>query len=333
MNKDILFKDEKIKIIRTAVGSLASVGFIRLLKKWGFYIVGTDMLEENVGKFFVDSFYKVPKADNENSMIENYLSIAKKEKVKWIISGPEEEIIIFSKYKAVFDSIGVYILHPDHDSLKIITDKYNVYTLFREKGILFPKTELVVDIKNITKNNPDDKFILKPRKGRGSKNIIVLNNLRDLWGIINNTERNYHDYIIQEYVEGTEYTVDVLCDYFGNILNIIPRKRIKIDSGITVIGETVRNEELINISENILSIIKIVGGACFQFIRSNKTKLYYLTDINPRLGGGSILSLTSSKIFCENLENLLKFKWNKLSYNAYEFQKKRMYRYYDETYR
>jgi carbamoyl-phosphate synthase large subunit len=333
MNKDFLFKDKKIKIIRTAVGSLASVGFIRLLKERGFYVVGTDMLKESVGKFFVDSFYKVPKADNESSIIENYLSIAKKEKVKWIISGPEEEIIIFSKYKTVFESIGVYILHPDYDTLDIITDKYNAYTLFKEKGILFPKTELVVNIKNIIKNNPEDKLILKPRKGRGSKNIIVFNNFRNLRSIINKTKKNYQDYIVQEYVEGPEYTVDVLCDYFGSILNIIPRKRIKIDSGISVIGETIKNEELINISENILSIIKIVGGACFQFIRSNKTKLYYLTDINPRFGGGSILSLTSSKIFRENLENLLKFKWNRLSYNVYEFQKKRMYRYYDEIYR
>ena len=130
------------------------------------------MLKESVGKFFVDSFYKVPKADNESSMIENYLSIAKKEKVKWIISGPEEEIIIFSKYKAVFNSIDVYILHPDYDTLNIITDKYSIYSLFK-KSILFPKTELLVNIKNIIKNNPKDKFILKPRKGRGSKDVIV----------------------------------------------------------------------------------------------------------------------------------------------------------------
>ncbi len=317
-----------ITIIRSAVGSLASVGFIKLLKNMGFKVIGTGISKESVGKFFVDSFYKVPKASKEDEVIESYLAIARKERAKWIISGPEEEIIVLSKHKDVFESEGVYILHPDYKSLNIITDKYNAYTFLKRKGISLPATELATDIKNVVKNS-QRKFILKPRKGRGSTNIVVFSDPDDIPpGVLKNPQ----NFIIQEYIGGPECTVDVLCNLQGNILNIIPRRRIKVDSGITVIGETERDEKLINITEKILSIIKIIGGACLQFIKSDETGSYYLTDINPRFGGGVILSLTSSKTFRENLKNLLGFKWGRLLYKSYEFDKLRMVRYYDEIY-
>jgi len=299
----------------------------------GFRVIGTDISKESVGKFFVDSFYKVPKADKEHEVIESYLAIARKEKAKWIISGPEEEIIVLSKHKDVFESEGVYVLHPDYESLKIITDKYNTYTFLKRESISLPITKLATDIKNGLMNSKN-KFILKPRKGRGSTNIVVFSNLfsnpknkaiKDL--------KNPQNYIIQEYITGLEYTVDVLCDLYGCILNIIPRRRIKVDSGITVIGNTEKNEKLINITEKILSLTKIIGGACLQFIKSNETGKYYLTDINPRFGGGTILSLTSSKTFRDNLRNLLELKWDNLLYKSYDFNKLKMYRYYDEIYK
>ena len=321
-------KEKMITIIRSAVGSLASVGFIKLLRNMGFKVIGTDISKESVGKFFVDSFYKVPRADKEDEVIESYLAVARKEKANWIISGPEEEILILSKHKDVFESEGVYILHPDYKSLNIITDKYNAYTFLKRKGISLPATELATHIKNVVRNS-QSKFILKPRKGRGSTNIVVFSDPDDIPpGVLKNLQNS----IIQEYIGGLEYTVDVLCDLQGNILNIIPRRRIKVDSGITVIGETERDQKLIDITEKILSITKIIGGACLQFIKSDETGSYYLTDINPRFGGGVILSLTSSKTFKENLKNLLGFKWGRLVYKSYEFNKLRMFRYYDEIY-
>jgi len=329
-NSKNLLKQDKIVIIRSAIGSLASVGFIKLLKKWNFKIVGTDIVEENVGNFFVDNFYKVPRAENENEVIKSYLSIAKKEKANWILSGPEEEIVILSKYKDVFKSTGVYMLHSDYNLLDIITDKYNAYKFFKKNDISLPRTKLALDIKDIVLENPQNRFILKPRKGRGSTNIVVFSNsnntiIRDL--------KNPQNYIIQEYILGLEYTVDVLCDLYGCILNIVPRRRIKVDSGISVIGKTEKNETLISITEKILSSIKIIGGACFQFIKSNETGEYYLTDVNPRFGGGVILSLASSRTFRDNLRNLLEFKWDKLLYKSYDFNESKMFRYYDEIYK
>jgi len=173
----MIIKNKPITIIRSAIGSLASVGFIKFLKSCGFEVIGTDITGESAGKFFVDAFYKVPKASDGLKVVESYLSIAKKEKAKWIISGPEDEIIVLSRHKSVFEHEGIYILHPDYELLKVITDKYNAYNYLRKKGITLPSTDLLV---NFNDYRSQSKFVIKPRKGRGSSGVIICDKTDEL---------------------------------------------------------------------------------------------------------------------------------------------------------
>ena len=64
---------------------------------------------------------------------------------------------------------------------------------------------------------------------------------------------------------------------------------------------------------------------CFQFIRSNNE--YYLTDINPRFGGGSIVSWYASDSLKYNLQKLLNCESNyKIKYK--DVKNIRLERYY-----
>ena len=143
----------------------------------------------------------------------------------------------------------------------------------------------------------------------------------------------WSEYIIQEFIYGDEYTVDILCDMQGRLLNCIPRKRIKVDSGITVIGQVEKNMELIKIIEYLCSKLTLRGALCIQFIKSAKDGRYYLTDVNPRFGGGSFLSVKSSVSFQKNIVSLLNFEWDKLIYDSNDFTEISMYRYYAEEFR
>lgn len=90
-------------IIRSAIGSLSAVGLIRFLKEHGFRVVGTDIADLSVGKYFVDRFYTIPKAIEHRKVISAYVKIVKKENAQWIVSGPEEEITILAKEKVCFE--------------------------------------------------------------------------------------------------------------------------------------------------------------------------------------------------------------------------------------
>jgi len=322
-----MIKDKKnLTIIRSAVGCLASTGFLKFLKQEGFRLVGTDITDMSVGRLFVDKFYKVPKAEDEEKVINRYVDIVKKENPAWIISGPEEEILILAKARKTFASLGVELLHPPVQTLEVVIDKLKVCEFFSDKAEI--NTPATCTFSDFTNGSLKKKFILKPKKGRGSRDTFIVRG-EELLSL--KKTLNSNDYIVQDFIEGEEFTVDALYDLEANLLNIIPRKRIKTDSGISVIGETQKDKNLYELVLKISGYLKFIGGNCFQFIK-NLEGDYFLIDINPRLGGGFCLSLAASKTLGENFVNLLKGQNSLLTKLSFDFQEMRMYRAYQEVY-
>ena len=309
-------------IIRSAVGSQPSLGFIKFLKENNIDVIGTDVSNAAVGKFLVSKFFEVPYASDESNVISRYLDISKKTGSNFIISGPEEEIIVLSKYRKDFEEAKINIFHPPIDTLKIVTDKKILHDSLSNFGINTPRVTSLKDIDSIQTN----KAVIKPRLGRGSAGVIIGSKDK-----ISEKAKEYDDskYIAQEFLSGKEYTVDVFCDMQGNWLNIVPRIRLKTDSGISVIGQTVNNKKIIDETIKVLENFKFYGGNCFQFIE-NSEEIPHLTDINPRFGGGSILSIKSSASFQSNIINILNNK-NTIK-GSLQFNKMTMYRGYEEFY-
>jgi carbamoyl-phosphate synthase large subunit len=314
----------KTKIIRSAIGSLASNGFLKFLKERDIYIIGTDIIDKNVGMFLCDSFYEVPKAINYNLVIEKYCTIVSKEKPSWIISGPENEIEVLTKAK---DKIGCGIFHLPYKTFNIVTDKYLLAEYFKNDLIInTPSTILLQDYNdNILFTS---KVVLKPRKGRGSNGVFIINyNEIELY----RKKVSIADYIIQPYIEGIEYTVDTLHDFEGNLLNIVPRQRLAVESGISIVSRTIKDNIFVELISQISSKLVFMGGNCFQFIKC-KNGSYYLTDINPRFGGGAILSIKSSKALADNIINLIKNKPENIKREIFSFEEMTMFRGYEEFY-
>ena len=95
-----------------------------------------------------------------------------------------------------------------------------------------------------TKSFSSDKLIVKPRNGRGSNSVFTIkNSLPDLTEISNKLSNEL--FIIQEFINGKEFTVDVLFDNKGSLLNAVIRERLTIDSGIAVIAKTIKNERIL----------------------------------------------------------------------------------------
>jgi carbamoyl-phosphate synthase large subunit len=309
-------------IIRSAIGSMPSTGFLKFLKERNINIIGTDITKDAVGKFLVDKFYEVPRANMQTQLIDKYLDIAKKTKSTFIISGPEEEIITLSANRDIFNNSGITIFHPPIETLEIVTNKKKLHEALKDSDIKTPHTDELLSFESIM----TDYIVVKPKLGRGSQGLFI-----DKKNKIQNKIKDYDidKYIVQELIIGQEYTVDVLCDMNGNFLNIVPRLRLKTDSGISVISKTVNDIEVIKSTIQLLTKFKFYGGNCFQFIKDAKGDLY-LIDINPRFGGGSILSIKSSKNFQNNIINILGGK-KTIKYST-KFNELKMYRGYEEYY-
>lgn len=305
---------KKIKIIRSAVGCMASMGLINELKKKDVEVIGIDCDPTSVGLYLSDKGYVVPRADKPE-FLNSVLSICEIEKPDAILSGPEEEIIILSRNKKLFEDVGVLVLCPDYDTVEVCTDKFKTYQAFKRYGVPQPD--------RYEKNNVKYPCIIKPLFGRGGKGIYEIKNEEEFESCLNRIDG---EFIIQEFVQGTEYTVDILADMDGNPLSIVPRIRLKTESGISVKAMTVRDREIIDYCDKIVRKIKLKGPSCIQCIK-NKDGIKFL-EINPRFGGGSILSIKADKTIIPNLIKMIKGE-NPIPSTGFQ-DKLVMLRYYSE---
>jgi carbamoyl-phosphate synthase large subunit len=318
-----------ITVIRSAISSLPSAGIIKLLKQKEFRVIGCDINEKSAARFMVDDFFLVDKAiaDYEEKIIKQYKKAINDYNGRWIISGPENEIQMLAKYENEFANLNCLLFHPPSSTLDIITDKYLLHN--KLNGII-PLKEICL-LKDYNKANffSSHKLILKPRNGRGSNGVFTINNsMPELIDVSN--KLNNESFVLQEFIDGKEFTVDLLCDNDGLLLNAVVRERIMIDSGIAVVAKTVHNDRILEYIERIQKNFTFRGFSCIQFIEENNE--FYLTDINPRIGGGSILSLNASKSMKDNFINLLSRNYDQLMYNNFDFNETMMYRYYSEVY-
>lgn len=301
-----------MKILLTAIGKRNQL--IKYLKKQ-VQIIGVDAEELVPAISFVDKFYKVPKCTDVN-YVDSLLNICKEEKVDLLIPLYEREFATLCKSRSKFKATDTRLLLSHKNIISICNDKWNTYKFFIENNINTPISYTKDNIENILKNNPEKlnyPIILKPLDGMGSAGVFKANNKKQL--------EFFKDYIkepiIQEFIEGKEYTIDVLCDLKGKVISVVPRERIEVRSGEVSKSRTVINKKIIEATIDLVNKLKehieeyqiyckvasknfntsqlekdegtVIGPLTIQCIVTKDNKIKFI-EINPRFGGGVPLS-------------------------------------------
>jgi carbamoyl-phosphate synthase large subunit len=183
------------------------------------------------------------------------------------------------------DHLGALVLLPDADVVERLGDKYLAHVLFEERGIPSPPTWLPEDV-------PADApfpLLVKARQGFGSRHIYRAADRAELEFFAAYTPVTS---IVQAQLAGEEFSVDVFCDLDGRCLNAIPRTMIESKGGESIKGMTIRDERLIAFACEVAEKLQLVGPANIQCFRESDGT-HFVTDINPRFGGGFPLPLAA----------------------------------------
>lgn len=292
-----------MRILLTAIGK--RVQLIKHLKKCN-YVVGVDSGELAPGKFFVDAFFRVP-LYHEDCYIETLIDICIKEGIDMLIPLYEKEFMLLDKNRESFEEYGTLLLLSHRAILELCNDKWNTYIFFKDNGINTPISylkEQIIEADRIPINYP---IIIKPRGGMGSRGISVAYDDDQLKYCL----RGVENFIVQEFICGTEYTIDVLCDLKGSIISIVPRQRIEVRAGEVTKSRTERNENIIRETERLVTKmnsigngIKAIGPMNIQCIVEPDGDIKFI-EINPRFGGGVPLSFEAGVDYGDILNRMV----------------------------
>ncbi len=224
------------------------------------------------------------------------LDFCKKESIDVLIPTIDTDLLVLSEHRTEFLNNGTRVLIAATEKVALCRDKNYTADYFISLGLNAPKTvNLVEDYK--------DKFpaFIKPKDGSSSINAFKAEDMEQL----KQYGAQIEDYVIQPFVEGTEYTVDIFCDFDGKPVYITPRIRMAVRSGEVLKTKIQQDEDIIAEMKTLVKDFKPWGGITVQLIKDNITGKNYYIEINPRFGGGAPLSMMAGANAAEALIRLM----------------------------
>lgn len=273
------------RVMITAAGTVTAQSVIKALHEDGrtAFVAAGDMNPLNATRAFVDAFVELPPA-NSAHFAQTCFEAARRLQIDLLVPLiVESEFLPLDDARALFDSIGCRLALPAREIVLRTGDKLEFANFLRAIGVPGPATLPYTESISV------ERFpvYLKPRRGSGSVGTSRVESLHSL----PEAARGRHDLIVQEAVDGTEFTVDCFAAEPGRVVAAVPRERIAIKAGVSVKGRTYRHALIEKIARDVVEKSELTGPANVQgMLRSDGS--FSIIEMNPRFSG--TLALTTA---------------------------------------
>lgn len=255
---------------------------------------GVDITDTAPALAFCDKVHIVPKIRDER-YIPVLSEICRQEHIDLLIPTIDTDLLLLSENMNLFEKCGTKVMVSDYDKVKLCRDKNLTSDFFRLCGLNAPQT-----VNNYLEYGGSYPCFIKPKDGSSSIDAFKVNNSDELKVYAEHIK----DYVIQPFVSGEEYTVDIFCDFDGNPVYITPRKRLSVRAGEVLKTEICQDEIIIEEMKNLIRNFKPCGPITVQLIRDSAGDDHYI-EINPRFGGGAPLSMKAGANSAEAILKIL----------------------------
>lgn len=277
-------------------------------------VVATDCSKLAPAIYEADKYYIVPRIDDKD-YLNCILDICIKEKINGLISLIDPELSLISENIVKFKEIGVTPIISEHKNVEMCFNKYKMYQFLVENGIRTAKTYIDKNefYKDLEKENMKFPVFVKPIEGSASININKVydkDELELLWKKENNL-------LIQQFMDGEEFGADVYIDMISNEISaIFTKKKIKMRAGETDKSVSIKDEKLFSIIKDFVKKAEFKGIIDIDIFKVNGE--YYISEVNPRFGGGYPHAYESKVNIPKMIINNLEGKINNEQIGDYE---------------
>jgi len=272
-------------------------------------VITCDMRDEVIGKYLADEFYVVPSGESPD-FIDALLEVASRRNVDVILPQVTQELLPLAENLPRFDAHGISLAVAQRASIERANDKWMVLEAARACGVPCPEgiltcseVELVQAVKAL--GYPGRKVVVKPRLSNGLRGLRILSEelwdvtrflkekpgsleirLDELLAILRNGR--WPELIVQEFLPGAEYTVDVFRGRHGAVA--IPRLREEMRSGITFRARVELRADLEQFALQLAEELDLRYAFGFQF-KLSEEGIPKLLECNPRVQGTMVTAV------------------------------------------
>ena len=256
-------------------------------------LYGADMNAHAPALFFCDRRMIVPRIKSPEYLPE-LRRICAAEGIDALIPTIDTDLLMLSENRESFGDTKVLI--AEGDKVALCRDKRLTAEYFHSVGLKSPDP-----VDDVTKYTGGFPAFIKPRDGSSSISAYRTDSRKELEELA----RRVPDYIIQPFIDGTEYTVDIFCGLDGEPVYITPRIRLAVRSGEVLQTKITRDRRIIEEMLALVADYRPRGQITVQLIREKTTGDDWYIEINPRFGGGAPLSMKAGADSAEALLRIL----------------------------
>jgi len=278
--RGLVMKDAVLFLAAGGPHAICAIKSLRMIKNPDFFLIGADFNEYSSGLELVDKKYVVP-SSLSNDYLDSLLDILDEENPRYVFPG-HLDLVTLAKNKFIFEKMGAI---PIISSLETINDCINKKRTYKKCS------EHSIPIPELYESQISFPCIIKPVYGKGTKGVYFIETNEEFDLLEPYLKKKYGEIIIQEYIPGIEFSCDVLSDKWGEVLCVVPRKRLGTYGGVSVQGVTTSDSEVIAFVKCAVSSFGLRGPSNVQVMKNEYG--IFLLEINPRLSGSHILTTYS----------------------------------------
>ena len=217
------------------------------------------------------------------SFVSGLQALCRELNVDVLVPGVDEELPHIARERVGFDCA---VLLPPTEFI----DKLASNSALQHAGLPVPVTERLGQ-----RGAVEFPCIAKPRSGRGSRGVAIVRSDEELCAHVIVSRRPPEHFILQELLEGQEYTVMMVADREGVLRAVVP-VRVAVKRGITLRAQTDNDPAVVAACRAIHAAAAVPGCYNIQLVKgaSGFVKPF---EINPRISTTACLALAAGVDF------------------------------------
>lgn len=245
-------------------------------------VVAADASELGPAIYEADKYYIVPPI-TAPGYIDLILDICKKEEIGGVLSLIDPELSLLAENAERFRAVGTTVIGSSYELCEMALDKMHMYRWLADHEYRCARSWLDKEAfyRAVDAGEVAYPVFVKPARGSASISISKVYDRETVELLFAHEE----GLMIQEFLNGQEIGADVYIDMIsGEVVSIFTKRKLKMRAGETDKAVSFKDPKLFALIERFMLEAGYRGQIDIDIFKIGGE--YYISEVNPRFGGG-----------------------------------------------